>query len=151
MLTKILQHLSTERASLDIYHIQNFVKKLQYEFHTLINVSSLRSRVHCEKLDDEGTLSKSNPPPTESDYQSERARASLVRGKIRPFRIAESPTNALASVPLTIQCRVRELSAKSTQPHGPCMQSRTSVRDPIVPARSTSTGSTGCHSCSIYT
>ena len=34
-----------------------------------------------------------------------------MRGKIRPFRIAESPTNALAPVPLTIQCRVRELSA----------------------------------------
>ena len=135
----------------DVKHIQNFGQQLQRVFHTHLDLSSLGSSVHCVELDDEGTLSKSNPPPTESDYQSERARASLVRGKIRPFRIAESPTNALAPVPRTIQYTVGELSAQSTQPHGPCMWGRTSVRDPIVPARSTSTGSTGCHSCSIYT
>ena len=76
---------------------------MQYVFSTLLDVSPLRSRVHCVEPDEEVTVSISNPPPTESDYQSERARASLVRGKIRPFRIAESPTNALAPVPQTIQ------------------------------------------------
>ena len=91
----------------DAKHIQNFGQQLQHVFPTLLNVSSLRSSVHCVEPDDEGTLSKSNPPPTESDYQSERERelhscvAKFVRFESQNRQPTRSP---LCLLPSSVGC-----------------------------------------------